>query len=263
MGMFVREKKIFCGKDYMEVDIYQLSDRHLRKKKSQKREKVTAPAQKNLNDKNAKRYLRQLIKTNFGSGDLHVTCTYRNEMLPETMEEAEKEVTNFIRRIQYHCKKNKLPSLKYIIITEGVCKGEKPKRIHHHIIMSKVDREVVENLWRKPKKKGKKIGEQIGFCNADRLQVEDDGGINALVNYLSKDPQGRKRWRSSQNLRKPEFAVADRKWSKRKLADTVGVHDDDRRFWEQKFHGWRMVSCESVYNEISGWSIYLEFRRME
>ena len=75
MGTFVREKSIHCGKDHLEVDIYQLSDKHLRKKKSQKREKVTAPAQKNLNDKNAKRYLRQLVKTNFKTGDLHVTCT--------------------------------------------------------------------------------------------------------------------------------------------------------------------------------------------
>lgn len=263
MGTFVREKKIHCGKDHLEVDIYQLSDKHLRKKKSQKREKVTAPAQKNLNDKNAKRYLRQLVKTNFGTGDLHVTCTYRREFLPQTMEEAEKEVTNFIRRIQYWCKKEKLPALKYIIITEGVCQGEKPKRVHHHIIMSGVDRDTVEGLWRKPKRKGQKVGEKIGFCNADRLQMDDDGGVNALVNYLSKDPQGRKRWRSSQNLAKPTQTVADRKWSRRRLAETASVHDDDQRFWEKRYPGWRMVSCQSTYNEISGWNIYLELRRME
>ena len=70
MGAFVREKKIHCGKDHMEVDIYQITDNHLRKKNRRKREKVTAPSQKNLNDKNARRYLRQLAKANFTSEDL-------------------------------------------------------------------------------------------------------------------------------------------------------------------------------------------------
>ena len=77
------------------------------------------------------------------------------------------------------------------------------------------------------------------------------------------DPQGRKRWRSSQNLAKPTQTVADRKWSRRRLAETASVHDDDQRFWEKRYPGWRMVSCQSTYNEISGWNIYLELRRME
>ena len=32
MGAFVREKKIHCGKNHMEVDIYQITDNHLRKR---------------------------------------------------------------------------------------------------------------------------------------------------------------------------------------------------------------------------------------
>lgn len=260
---FVREKKTYCGKAYMEVDIYPLSENHLRKKPSRKKQKVSTPSQKNLNDKNAKRYLRQLAKANFVTGDLHVSCTYKNEYLPESMEEAEKEVTNFIRRINYRNKKKGLPAIKYIIITEGSCKKGGLVRVHHHIIMSGADREMVEDLWRKPRVKGKKVGDRIGFCNVDRLQVDDDGGVNALVNYLSKDPQGRKRWRGSQNLIKPTFSTADKKWTKKKLAMVAGVADEDRRFWEKQYPGWRMVTCESIYNEITGWSIYLELRRME
>ena len=82
---FVREKKTYCGKEFMEVDIYSLSDSHLRKKPSRKKKKVSTPSQQNLNDKNAKRYLRQLAKANFVSGDLHVSCTYRDDYLPSTM----------------------------------------------------------------------------------------------------------------------------------------------------------------------------------
>lgn len=263
MGMFIREKKIHCGKEHMEVDIYQLGDAHKKKSKSRKREQVTAPAQKNLNDKRARRYMRQLVKTNFTTGDLHISCTYRNSHLPDTLEDAEKEVSKFIRRIQYRRKKLGMEPAKYIIITEGHCKKEKPVRIHHHIILSKMDRDLVEDLWRKPRQKGQKAGERIGFCNVDRLQVDDDGGVNALVNYLSKDPQGRKRWRGSQKLIKPTFSTADKKWTKKKLAMVAGVADEDRRFWEKQYPGWRMVTCESIYNEITGWSIYLELRRME
>lgn len=142
MGAFVREKKIHCGKNHMEVDIYQITDNHLRKRNRRKREKVTAPSQKNLNDKNARRYLRQLAKANFTSQDLHVSCTYKPEYLPATIEEAEKEVGKFIRRIQYRRKKNGQEPIRYIIITEG---GD-GKRIHHHIIMSGMDRDELEDL---------------------------------------------------------------------------------------------------------------------
>lgn len=263
MGTFVREKKVFCGKDHLEVDVFSLSDRHLRKRPRRKRERVSAPAQKNLNDKNARRYLRQLLKANFTSGDLHVTCTYRAGFLPGSLEEADREASNFIRRISYQLRKRGLPALRYIIITEGMCKGGKPVRVHHHIIMSRVDRELVEGLWRRPRRAGERAGARIGFCNADRLQLDDDGGINALAAYLSKDPQGRKRWKSSKNLVKPMVSVADRKWSRRKLMQVAGVCDCDYRFWEGMYPGWRMVVCESVYNEIMGWSIYLELRRME
>lgn len=258
MGAFVREKKIHCGKDHMEVDIYQITDNHLRKRNRRKREKVTAPSQKNLNDKNARRYLRQLAKANFTSQDLHVSCTYKPEYLPETIEEAEKEIGKFIRRIQYRRKKNRQDPIKYIIITEG---GD-GKRIHHHIIMSGMDRDELEDLWRKPRKKGQKKGDKIGFINADRLQIDDEG-ISPLMAYVSKDPKGRKRWRSSQNLIKPTQTVADRKWSRKRLTETASVHDVDQAFWAKKFPGWQMISCESEYNEIMGWSIYLELRRME
>lgn len=259
---FVREKKTYCGKEFMEVDIYPLSDSHLRKKPSRKKKKVSTPSQQNLNDKNAKRYLRQLAKANFVSGDLHVSCTYRNDYLPGTMEEAEKEVTNFIRRINYRNKKKGLPAIKYIIITEGHCKKDELVRVHHHIIMSGAEREMVENLWRKPRAKGQKVGDRIGFCNADRLQVDDDGGISVIMNYLSKRPTGKKRWRASQNLIKPEETVADKKWTRRKLMAVAGVADDDFAFWNKKFPGWQMTSCKSKYNDITGWSITLELRRL-
>ena len=74
--MFIREKKIDC-RNYREVDIIPRTDDAERaaKGKRGKRQKVTEPKQRDLNDKNARRYLVQLGNGNFGAGDLHVTCT--------------------------------------------------------------------------------------------------------------------------------------------------------------------------------------------
>lgn len=254
MRTFVREKRIYCGKDHLEVDIIPLTDGHLKKKRRKRREKVTAPAQRNLNDKNAKRYFTQLIKANFGQGDLHVTCTYKNKFLPKTIEEAEREVGNFMRRINYRRKKMGLANAKYLIITETRDKQGNPVRAHHHIFISGMDRDMLEELWSKK-------GESIGFVNADRLQVDEEGGLLPLARYLTKNRAGKKRWRGSQNLIKPEIAVNDSKYSKRKLNEIAMVHDEDRSFWNQQYPGWSMVRCESVFNEITGWAIYLILER--
>ena len=45
---FVREKKIYCGKNYLEVDIYSISENQLEKRKNKrsKKEKVSIQEQK-------------------------------------------------------------------------------------------------------------------------------------------------------------------------------------------------------------------------
>lgn len=120
---FIRQKTIYCSDDYREIDIYpytQYQQHTVRIGKRAKKEKVSAPKQKNLNDKNAKRYMIQLANTNFGENDLYVTNTYSKKYLPATVEEAEKEITNYIQRISYHRKQQGLPPLKYILVTSTV-----------------------------------------------------------------------------------------------------------------------------------------------
>lgn len=269
MRNFMREKKIYCGEKYLEVDIFPYSENQKevnRRGKRAKKEKVSAPKQKNLNDKNARRYLTQLANTNFGEEDLHVTATYKDKFLPETIEEAEKEVTNYIRRISYRRKKDGLPPLKYILVTEYSTEknGEKPVRIHHHILMNGgLDRDTVEDLWCKRKRKGEKKGERIGFINADRLQP-DENGVAALCSYLTKHPNGKKRWSSSQNLEKPWSRANDYKYSKREIAK-MAKNSPDLSYWERKYEGWKITNSDygikAEYNEHTGWSIYLKMRR--
>lgn len=117
----------------------------------------SAPKQNNLNDKNAKRYFRWLVHSNFVRNDYYVTLTYNNRSLPSTVEEAKKQAKNYLRRIAHKRKKDGLDTLKYILITESKAKDGKPTRIHHHILInSGLDRDALEDLWRKRRKKGQK-----------------------------------------------------------------------------------------------------------
>lgn len=114
MKSFIREKKIYCGENYLEVDIIPISkNQKMPRGRRSKKKKVTAPKQKRLNDKRARRYFVQLVNTNFGKEDLHVTVTYSNDELPETIEDAEREAKNYIRRLDYRRKKEGLSPVNY------------------------------------------------------------------------------------------------------------------------------------------------------
>lgn len=273
MKSFTREKKIYCGDKYLEVDIYpytSVQEEVSRRGKRSKRQKVTEPKQKNLNDKISKRYFNQVINANFGEGDLHITLTYSEKFLPESIEEAEKEIGNYLRRVSYRRKKEGLEPLKYVLVTEYKTKkeSEKPTRIHHHIITNGgLSRDAVEELWSRRRKKGQKKGEPIGYVNADRLQVGEDGsGITALGKYLTKDPAGKKRWSSSHNLKKPWFRTNDHKYSKREI-EKITKDLPDHAFWEKKYPGWTLIkndyAFKAEYNEVTGWAIYLKMCRLE
>ena len=163
MRNFVREKKIYCGADYLEVDIYNYTQEerdNARRGVRSKKKVESTPKQAELNDINSKRYFLQLLNTNFGENDLHVTLTYTNKTLPPTYEDAERELNNFLRRVSYKRKKEGLPPIKYMALPP-VCTYKKdgitPARIHHHIVMNGgLGRDEIEDLWRKRKKKGQK-----------------------------------------------------------------------------------------------------------
>lgn len=272
MGSIMREKKIYCGKEYLEVDIYPYTPQQqeiCRSGRRSKKEKVSAPKQKNLNDKNARRYFVQLINSNFGKGDLHVTLTYSNKYEPQTVEEAEKEARNFIRRVGRRMKKEGLGELKYILVTESVAEkeGDKLVRVHHHIILNKgLDRDTIEELWSKRKGKERKEAEYIGWVNADRLKT-DETGLAALANYLTKYTNRKKKWSSSQNLVKPVSRTNDFKYSKREAEKIVKEVQRDTSYWEKKYKGYTLAggdySFTTSYNENMGWYISVKMRRKE
>lgn len=271
MKTFIREKKIYCGNEYMEVDIYPLSENQLGRKKGQrsKKKKTSLPAQENLNDKNARRKFIQVAETNFGKNDLSVTLTYSDEFLPETLEDAEREVQNYIKRIRRRRKKEGVEDLKYMLITSSreitEDETEKPVRIHHHILMNGgLDRDTVEKLWSKRKRAGEKEGRPIGYANADRIQPDYNTGIAALCNYLIKNPTQKRRWTCSQNLERPKERTNDHKYSRKKVIE-FAYDRPSIEFWEKIYPGWtitdKLYGFEAIYSEMTGWSLYLKLRR--
>ncbi|MCD8052227.1 MAG: hypothetical protein LUE89_11225 [Clostridiales bacterium] len=272
-GVFVRETRTYCGDEYMTVDVfpYSAEQEDAVRKPRKRREQVSPPKQRNLNDRNARRYLVQLGNANFGEGDLSVTCTYDRRHLPTTPEAAEKEARNFLNRVKYARKKAGLEPLKYILVSEyGTRRGTNEIiRVHHHIIMNGgLDRDAVENLWRDKRRKGEKQGARKGFCNADRLQPEENG-IEALTRYLTKNPNGKKRWSSSKNLRKPERVKNDHKYSRRKLERICSTGEIyNRGFWEKSYPGWTLAGAAEFAveadppDELNGWRLYAKLRKI-
>ena len=214
MRTFVREKKTYCGEDYLEVDIFNYTkteEENAQKGTRSKKEVESTQKQVDWNDINSRRRFLQLVHTNFGEGDIHVSLTYNERNLPPTLEDAERELKNYLRRVAYLRGKKGLPPLKYMAIPTCTYQkdGVTPARIHHHIIMNGgLDRDEIEDLWRKRRERKHKKGEKIGYANADRLQPEENG-LAALCEYLAKQAGGKKRWSSSQGLEQPAQETQD------------------------------------------------------
>lgn len=145
--MSYRTKTIQSGK-YLEVEMYPVFTGI--KSGRTKKQKPSSKKQKNLNDKNAKKNIIRLIHSNFGEGDLMITLSYDNKNRPADEEQAKKDIDNYIRRLKRYRKKNNLPELKYIAAIEYKDAQEgKNVKIHHHMIMSAMDRDEAEKIWGK------------------------------------------------------------------------------------------------------------------
>lgn len=254
----------------MEVDIYPYTEFSRNKNKRSKKVKESIPVQKNLNDKNAKRKFVQLAETNFQDGDLVLHLTYNERNLPKSIDEMEKNITNFLRRLKRKRKKEGLSDLKYMLVTSYTTKEDEEKgvenvRVHHHLLINKgLKRDDVENLWRKRKKKGEKKGEVIGIANATRIQYDDIEGITRLSQYLARNITQKRKWTCSQNLKRPVSRTNDHKYSKRQI-EKMCKNYFDIEFFEKQYKGWTIKDkdngYEIVYNEFTGFSIYLKLRR--
>ena len=205
-----------------------------------KRLTVSTDKQRRLNEKRAAKKLIRKINANFSKNDLWLTLGYDNKHLPCSLEQAKKDLQNYIRRVKGVRKKLKLTApLRYIYVTEF---GK--NRVHHHILISgDMERDTLENMWTLCERK-----------NSRRLKP-DDFGLTGLAVYLSKDPQGKKRWGCSKGLKEPKVTDSFQRFPKRKvqkLAENQNLIEEEFR---KQYPGYRYdpeYPCEIYYNEVIG-----------
>lgn len=204
-----------------------------------KRRRETSPAQSNLNDKNARRYLIRLANINFGKGDIWATFGWNDNCMPENTEAAKKDVVNFIRRINRRRKKAGLENTKYIYILAV----DEYTRPHFHILLSGdgMDRDEIEALW--------------GKCdrpNTRRIAPDDDFLITGLATYITQNPHKTKRWCPSKNLKKPDAPTRSySKFRRRKVENMVRNDETLKEEMEKAYKGYKYLDAEVKYNGMN------------
>lgn len=217
-------------------------------------EKSSKESQYNLNDKNARKNFIRKVHANFGKDDLLITTTYEDKYLP-TQKQAKKDVQNYIRRLKNYREKHGLPEMKYIYVLEYVDEEEQHKskkiRVHHHILINRMDRDAAEDLWKR------------GRVEARRLQP-DDFGLEGIARYLLKDPRG-KRWYGSRNLKGPVVNRSVSKLTKRKAEQMALNQDMFSEIFEKMYSDkYKYNDCQIYHSDITcGFYLYCRMRRRE
>lgn len=161
------------------------------KQKRQPKQHPTSEAAMRVNFRNAVKILTAKLNHNFAPGDYHIVLTYEGEA-PDP-EEAKKRLKRFIENMRSYCKRNNI-EFKWIAVTEY-----EHKRIHHHIVMSKIDIDVIDKYW--------KYGYEYP------VPLDDTGNYYKLAEYLLKetektfrkdDSPQKRRYSSSRNVVMPE-----------------------------------------------------------
>ena len=208
--MFKRGKKVVYALkeiragDQFEVEIYpQFTNMNEVPPEGRSIRKDNDKAQRNLNDKNARKYVERLINENFTDNDLWITLTYDDEHLPPDgdIDAAIKNMQRFIRRVNYQRKKRGLSNAKYVYVTEYNPTEE--IRWHHHIVMDgQMKMDVVEACWKQSSR------------NEVRRLKKDENDLSGMANYIVKEKErvkSEKRWNSSQGLKDPDIRVVHSK----------------------------------------------------
>ena len=153
----------------------------------------TTPEEKQvINIKCAREKLTRTLNCNFTKQDAFIRLSYRKNGIEK--ETAIKNFRNFMRKLKRYIKKNNLPELKYVAVTENG-KG----KIHHHIVMNFTDANAIRELW------------TFGGVYIVDMWSED---FTHLAKYITKETirnEHGKRWSQSRNLKKPTVELRELK----------------------------------------------------
>ena len=251
MRGFVRERRYIC-RDYLEVEFFKVYEKNGHRGK---RAKPTRETQARLNQRRAEREIVRLLHENFEPDDIEIHLTYRDECLPQSDDEADKAIRNYIRRVKRAAEKKGITDVKYLYTSPGT-PGK--ARYHHHVTISAgLSREELEALW------------QYGYANSRRLQFACNG-IEGLGHYISRQfkedgwdkPKGKRRWSCSKNLRRPVPKDRDGEISQKKLEKMAEEGENNPAYFATMFPGYDCNGVRIVHSDMTdGAYIYLQLYR--
>lgn len=150
----------------------------------------TTQAQERVNRRRKMREVSRLVNLNFDRSSWMMSLDYDDGMYPDTMDEAKRNVQNFIRRLRAIYKKTGA-ILRYIYSTERGCETG---RTHHHLIVSGgVARDVILSAWKNSKR-----------CFAEHLEFSENGYSDLAVYTAKKAERWERSFTTSKNLIRPE-----------------------------------------------------------
>jgi len=176
-------------------------------------ERVTPAEQLRWQSKEAVRKVWRMLrdKANFSPGDLWVTLTYPQKTTPDS-ETVRRNIKEFLKRMRRQFRKIG-KECKYIF---SVGRGKRGA-VHLHMVMSKIDTEIVSTTWQNIVNGGKWV--HVHTEHLDKSQnwhkVAQYIIKNGEETFLSDDPIIKKRFSSSRNLRdaKPRARIVfARRW---------------------------------------------------
>lgn len=277
-----REKKTYSG-PLLETDFYPIFEDGRRIPTRPPKTKVSTEAQKKYNRTQATKKLIRLVNVNFDSTDYLMHPTYSPENAPQTEGEARRDIINYLRRVKTkraselkRLRKDliaaeeavtKIPENEYLSSSVGklkkqIKKLESPFKYiyviekqtyksgiymgrtnwHFHLFLTGgIDNRTLEEMWTNGVR-----------ANCNNYQP-NKFGPEAAARYMSKDPQGAKRFSYSRNLMCPIEKRKDGKISKRTVESMATLRIDDRDFWEKRYRGYRFVRCYSRFNKYNGY----------
>ena len=275
----IRTRTIRAG-DTLEVECYPL----VRTSQAQRdaiRMRRTPPAMQKVNARNRARHTARLIDQNFTESDHVVTLTYRypaedpgmvpqdyladlyqRDGLPESMDDAVRDVRNFLNRIRRAVKRagQDPREVRYVgQIEEGRENVTGlPPRVHAHMVLHApgLTSEMIEAIWQQG-------GDRCGHTRIEHLQLSDGGALQ-LARYLTKHDRARSKLLRSKNLRPPRVTVSDRKISRRRAMNVAReLTSDGIAIMERLYPGYHCESLPEVrYSDIvPGAYIYVRMRR--
>lgn len=231
-------KKTIEAGDILETEIYCSVRTRGKSVPRERRKAPTTEAQAKLNDINRKKHFRRKINANFKPYDIYATLTYAKE--PDEIERAIKNLSNFIKRINYDRKKRGIDNIRYIAVTEY-----QSGRVHHHVIMERMSMDEIIKQWNKTS--------GAGSAELQTLYAHDTD-YSDLADYLLKETRNRrgKHWTESRNLIQP--TVIYTKASRQDKKALSGA-----RPYIPK--GYILTDETRIANNLTGISCYFKFRR--